>query len=203
MKLMFISLIAAVVGFLWSFVSWTQLNWHQSLERSFQDESALVIALKQNAQEGRGVYTLPFKQPPVDVAEEEETKRLEADYLTAVKEGPYFHGVVRIGPSIWTFSEQCTWTLLRYWGMAILMGLIIQQLVMSYGWRISYGASIGILIALGADMPNWIWFDLPARDMIIAGADHFIEALLLSIVLATGLGKTPTIHEEDRAARQA
>jgi hypothetical protein len=47
------------------------------------------------------------------------------------------------------------------------------------------------------DVQQWIWFELPTRDLIVNMTDHFIEWTLAGAVLGLFLGKDPTVRDLD------
>ena len=68
MKLLLASLLAAIVSFVWGYVSWMQLGWHDAGTRDFKDEAAVAEVIKDKATKGRGIYMLPYQRKPQNFA---------------------------------------------------------------------------------------------------------------------------------------
>jgi len=196
MKLIVAALLAAFVSFFWGYVSWMVLGWHEVGLHDFKDEKAVAEVIKENATQGRGIYMLPFMHKPLDISSPEEVAEQQAAFEKAKTEGPYLYAIVRPGRTELTMTQSLYRSFIRSLIAAILLGALMTQLTMSYPGKVAFASVIGALIGLGADVPDWIWFELPTRDLIVNMADHFIEWTLAGSVLALFLGKELNVRND-------
>jgi len=195
MKLLLAALLAAIVSFTWGFVSWMLLGWHEAGWYDFKDEKAVAQVIQENATHGRGMYVLPAVRPPLDIDSPEEREAKMAAYEKAKTEGPYLFAIVRPGKAELSMKKNMMQSFARSFVGALLLGALMIPLTLPYPGRLSYAAAIGAFVGLAADVPSWIWFELPTRELIVNVADHFIEWTLAGAVLAAFLGKEPTVRD--------
>ena len=60
-KNLLLSIAAGLVLFVWGFISWTVLPWHNMVANKFANEAAVSQALKENSPQ-KGVYYLPYSE---------------------------------------------------------------------------------------------------------------------------------------------
>ena len=60
-KNLLLNVAAGVVLFVWGFISWALLPWHNMVANKFTNEALVAQALKENAPR-QGVYYLPFSE---------------------------------------------------------------------------------------------------------------------------------------------
>ena len=195
MKLLLAALLAAIVSFVWGYVSWMQLGWHDAGMRDFKDETAVAEVIRDNATNGRGIYTLPYQRKPQNFASEEEKAQLQADHEKALADGPYLYAIVRPGKMDGSMTESLIRSFIRSLIASLIVGALMSLLVIGYAGRVSFAAALGAFAGLAVDMQQWIWFELPTRDLIVNMADHFIEWTLVGAVLGLFLGKEPTVRD--------
>jgi hypothetical protein len=196
MKLIIAAVLAALVSFFWGYVSWMVLGWHEVGWHDFKDEKSVAQVITENATQGRGIYMLPFMHKPLDIATPEETAEKQAAFEKAKTEGPYLYAIVRPGKTELNMTQSLVHSFVRSLIAAVLLGALMTQLTMSYPGKLAFAAVIGALIGLGADVPDWIWFELPTRDLIVNMADHFIEWTLAGSVLALFLGRELNVRND-------
>jgi hypothetical protein len=195
MKLLLASLLAAIVSFIWGYVSWMQLGWHEAGMRDFKDEAAVAEVIRENATNGRGIYTLPYQRKPQNFASEEEKAQLQADHEKALADGPYLYAIVRPGKMDGSMMQSLVRSFVRSLVASLIIGALMSLLVIGYAGRVSFAAALGAFAGLAVDMQQWIWFELPTRDLIVNMADHFIEWTLAGVVLGLFMGKDPTVRD--------
>ncbi len=196
MKLIIAALLAALVSFFWGYVSWMVLGWHEVGMHDFKDEKAVAQVITENATQGRGIYMLPYMHEPLNIATPEETAEKQAAFEKAKADGPYLYAIVRPGKTEPNMTQSLIRSFVRSLIAAVLLGALMTQLTMSYPGKLAFAAVIGALIGLGADVPDWIWFELPTRDLIVNMADHFIEWTLAGSVLALFLGRELNVRND-------
>ena len=216
MKPLLTALLAAIVSFVWGYVSWMQLGWHDAGTRDFKDEAAVAEVIKDNATNGRGIYMLPYERGQraarvqearaireVGVGEQHLADRhavgagraLPALHEQALADGPYIYAIVRPGRQDGSMGESLIRSFIRSLIASLIVGSLMNLLVISYAGRVSFAGALGAFAGLAVDMQQWIWFELPTRDLIVNMADHFIEWTLAGAVLGLFLGKDPTVRD--------
>jgi hypothetical protein len=197
MKLLLATLLSAIVSFTWGYISWMQLSWHQAGMYEFKDEAAVSEVLKENATNGHGLYQLPYPREALDFASEEE-KAAQLEKIDAANaEGPYMYAIVRPGKRDGDMMQSLTRSFVRSLIACLLIGSLMHPLVLSYLGRVCFAAAFGAFAGLAVDAQQWIWFELPPRDLIVNVADHFIEWTLAGLVMALFLGKEPNVNDID------
>lgn len=197
MKLLLATLLAALVSFTWGYVSWMQLSWHQAGMFEFKDETAVSEVIKENATNGRGIYVLPFPREALDIVSEEERAAQQAKVENANAEGPYMYAIVRPGKRDGDMQQSLIRSFIRSFIGCLLIGALLNPLVIGFAGRVCFAAAFGAFAGLAVDAQQWIWFELPLRDLIVNVADHFIEWTLAGLVLALFLGKEPNVNDID------
>lgn len=192
MKLILASLLAAIVSFAWGFVSWTVMGWHDTGRFNFKDEAAVKEVIKANADKGTGMYVLPFPEKAVSYADAAEQQKLDAAHQQARTEGPYLYAIVRPGGFGMNMPVQLAWSFARSFAAALLLGILLQNTVLSYPGRLGFCAAAGLFTGAAFLLQQHNWFGLPDRELIIGLADGAIEWLLAGVVLSLFLGRVPT-----------
>lgn len=192
MKLLLAALLAALVSFAWGFLSWSVLDWHDAGRHDFKDEAAVAEVIKANATHGTGLYQLPFPRRPLSIATPDERARQETAFRAASNQGPYLYAIVRPGRQEWNLAANLGWSFARSFLAALLLGALLKQTVLSFPGRLAFCAAAAVFAVLVCVLPQRIWFELPAREVIVGLADAFIEWLLAGLVLALFLGREPT-----------
>ena len=196
MKLIIASILAALASFAWGYISWMQLSWHETGMRDFKDENAVAEVIKDNAGYGKGIYMLPFPHKPLEFTEQEEQERVViAKHEKAFEEGPYMYAIVRPGKRDGDMAQNLIRSYIRSFIACLIAGALLMPLVLNYWARVAYIAALGAFAGLAVDMQQWIWFELPTRDLIVNMTDHFIEWTLAGCILALFLGKEPTVRD--------
>lgn len=161
----------AAIAFLWSFISWELLPWHQM--ESFQDQPSFAENIKANAP-AHGLYMLPAKrQGDLDAK--------------AITEGPFVYAVVRPGKLEvpWKLSTH----LIRSYGIHLAGALIIVLAVYRirasrYISRVSIGTMMGLFAGLTMTLPHGNWFELPSTHVLVHVLDPLIAWTLASLCIA-------------------
>lgn len=192
MKLVIAAILAAVVCFLWSFLSWAVLGWHQNGMHSFHEETEMAEMFMKNAQAGHAIYTMPFMIPPPKGALPEERKKNEDAYQKAMDDGPFVYAVVRPHKSHYSMGNNMLLGLLRSFIAALILGGFLNLTTIPYMARVALCAAAGLFAGFVVDFPMWTWFETPTRDLVVNMVDHIIEWTLGGFVLGALMGKNPT-----------
>ena len=158
--------LSAVVLFVWGFVSWTILPWHNAVANKFADESAVSSVLKENAPSA-GIYYLPFAQ--------EDLKPGAVFALANVLPDGVDMGM----------GEMMGLGLL---GQAVSAALVILLLGntsnLDYWQRVRFVALTGLAIGFVSHFPYWNWFGFSTSYTLVIILDSLIAWLLAGIVMA-------------------
>lgn len=190
-KIILGAVLAAIVVFAWEALSWTVVGWHQNGFRAFRDESKVAEVIKANATSGHGIYLLPDMGEAPKIATAEEKKAFEAKQRLAVKDGPYVYAIVRPGRADVSMGMNLTLSFIRSLVCSFLIAALLSQTALFYPARIAFVAAAGLFAGLAADMPMWIWFENPGRDVVVNIADHVITWVIGGAVLGLFVGKDP------------
>jgi hypothetical protein len=172
-KLLLATFVAAVIVFLWGFLSWAVLPWHEPAQ--FSNEDAVAGVLKANAP-AHAIYGLPRAKTG------DETSMNAA--MEKFAKGPYLYGVVRTGPSDWSMGRAMALSFARGWAAALLLAMIMAKVGGCFGSRVGLAVTIGLLIGLNSQLPLWIWMESPTNHTVNMVLDCVIEATLMGTVLA-------------------
>jgi len=190
-KLILGAILTTIVVFAWEALSWASIGWHQNGFRTFRDESAVAEVIKANVNSGHGLYLLPATGAAPKVATAEEKKAFEEEQVKAMKNGPYVYAIVRPGKGEVSMERNMTLSFIRCLICAFLIAGMLSQATLFYPARIAFVAAAGLFAGLAADLPMWIWFAYPGRDVVVNIADHLIAWIIGGAVLGIFVGKEP------------
>ena len=151
-----------IVLFVWAFVSWTLLPWHDLAANRFTNEPAVVQALRENAPRA-GVYHLPS-------APEQRRAGARAAFVHVLPQG-FEWNVVR--------------ALVGQWIAALLVVLLLAHTAgLGYWRRVLFVVLVGLAAAFVNPLPYWDWFGLSARYVVVTLLDALIAWFLAGLVMA-------------------
>ncbi|MGI8602520.1 MAG: hypothetical protein ACR2OZ_05925 [Verrucomicrobiales bacterium] len=173
------ALLAAVAVFIWSFISWSVLPWHQATLAPFANDAPVAQAIKANATAGTRIYFLPGMRRP-DGAHVD--KKI---WEEAVERGPVFMGVVRPGPSPrgMILRLLCSF-LIQFVGTLVLAWILQHCPKQTYQGRVGVCAAAGFFAGVVAWLPPWNWWDFPFSYVLVGLLDLFIGGIAAGLVLA-------------------
>lgn len=171
-KILIATLVAALVSFVWGFLSWAVLPWHQASK--FTNEAAVAEVLKANAP-AHDLYILPWSAIGDQAGMDEANRRSAA--------GPFFYGVVRPGTADVSMGRPMLLSFARGWIAALVLLLLLMK-CRDFGSRIGLCLLVGLLLGLNAQAPMWIWMETPGSHTLKLIADGLIEVLLVGSVLS-------------------
>ena len=186
-------LIGALIAFLWSFVSWSLLPWHEATMHQFCDQEYVQKVIKENSPKS-GVYLAPF--PNCDQLEKEgATSGVEAHYA-ALKKGPLIYAQVDLEgmdpsqPSIYLYS-----LLTQFLGATLICALLRQASQLSYGGRLLFVTANGLIVGILGFLPAWNWFGAGAMYTLVMIADVVVTWFLAGLFIAALFKKKRTLIE--------
>ena len=158
--------LSAVVLFVWGFISWTILPWHNAVANKFADESAVAAVLKENASSA-GMYYLPFAQ--------EDLKPGVLFVLANVLPDGVESGMV--GMMVVAVLGQAVSALL-------VLLLLCKTSNLDYWGRVRFVALAGVAIGFVSHFPYWNWFGFSTSYTLVIILDTLIAWTLAGLILA-------------------
>ncbi len=182
MRVVFAGVLAAVVYFLWWFVSWTVLPWHDWTIRPMSaEDQATVSRLLEKRVGVSGVFYFPdMPRDPADVKAVEHWKQ---QHRTGPVGTLMFHreGWEPMSGSMFLVSG----------GFNLIVGLLLAWLVWltrhvthDYWQRAGVCVLVGVVIAVATDLMWWNWMFHPLDYAVVNAIDHVVAATLMGLAIA-------------------
>jgi len=172
------SLLAALLVFAWSSVSWMLLGWHEAGMRHFTDETAVASVLTANAPQP-GLYLLPSDHTQ---AKPEATFEQAAERMRA---GPFLYGAVRTSPRDWNMPALMAKSFATQLAAAFLLTAMLGAVRFeSYGGRVAACAIAGLFAGVVGHVPQTTWWEFPWSSTLVNIADLTISWMLGGLVIA-------------------
>ncbi|QVL57264.1 MAG: hypothetical protein KFB93_07740 [Simkaniaceae bacterium] len=175
--------LGAIVAFVWSFVSWMVLPWHNVSMNKFTNQEFVSWVVKENAPKS-GVYVAPYYDSKEANLTPEEIKQSFDKEKAAFEKGPFIFAQVNLkgmDPSNpWTYVFSF---LTQFVGAALISWLLLQT-SFGYGKRLMFVTVIGLLVGVLGFVPDWNWFGAGYKFTLVMIADLIATWFLAGIVLA-------------------
>ena len=161
-----LSVVAGLVLFVWGFVSWTILPWHNAVANKFTNEAAVSQALKENSPQ-QGIYFLPFSEKD--------------------------HGPNQIGAFVNVLPQGTEMNMSKLMAIGFItqiIGAFLVLLLVSYTRSFSYWGRVGIFSLMGliigfvSHAPYWNWFGFSSSYVIVTIVDTLIAWTLAGLAVA-------------------
>ena len=174
-----------IVLFVWSFVSWMFIPWHQI--NQMPNESGIAKVLR-DADIPAGAYWLPgMDHAALKAMTPEQRKAAEDAWMAAHEEGPV--AMVMYAPE--GSSPLSIMTLVIGFilevvvaGIAAFLLAMAGPAIPSFVGRVLFVVLLGLFGAVGSHLMNWNYMNYPFRFAIEMSLDSLVMAVLLGIVLA-------------------
>ena len=176
------AILGGLTAFLWSFISWSVLPWHEKQLHSFQneDEVTAVIALRSPAS---GNYLLPTG-PPQEGLTADQKKAAEEIRTQKMEKGPLVFAAVR-KEGFGSFPKVLlTQLLCQMFAAFLLTWMLLQTTGLSYARRVAFMAVAGLAASVIADLPNWNWWAFSGAYTAVNVIDYTLTWLLAGLVIA-------------------
>jgi len=176
------AILGGLTAFIWSFISWSFLPWHQKQLRSFQNEDEVSAVIASHAPES-GNYLLPTG-PPQEGMTSEQKKAAEEIRMQKMQKGPLvFAAVRREGFSSFP-RVLLTQLLCQMFAALLLTWMLLQTSGLRYARRVAFLAIAGLAASVIADLPNWNWWGYSGAYTAANLADYTLTWLLAGLVIA-------------------
>ena len=167
-----------VTLFVWGFVSWMLIPWHDMTLERFENETTVEAALKANAPTS-GVYVLPN----LEGKSSEEMQGLKGTFAFATVQLDW---EMSMGPQmVIHFLGNCVAAGFATW-------LLLKTTVSGFVSRVRYVKLIAIVAWLACILPMGIWWKFSASFLLINFVDLLIGWGLAGAVIALVVGRSQT-----------
>ncbi len=150
------AILGGLTAFLWSFISWDLLPWHEKQLRSFQNEDEVIAVIASHAPVS-GNYLLPTG-PSQEGMNPDQKKAAEEIRMQKMQKGPLVFAAVR-REGFGSFPRVLlTQLLYQILAALLLTWMLLQTSGLSYARRVAFLAIAGLAASVIADLPNWNWW---------------------------------------------
>jgi hypothetical protein len=176
------AILGGLTAFIWSFISWDLLPWHEKQLRSFQNEDEVSAVIAAHAPES-GNYLLPTG-PSQEGMSPDQKKAAQEIRMEKMQKGPLVFAAVR-REGFGSFPK-VLFTQLIYQILAALLltSMLLQTSGLSYARRVAFLAIAGLAASVIADLPNWNWWGYSATYTVVNLIDYTLTWLLAGLVIA-------------------
>jgi hypothetical protein len=179
--------LAAILGgiamFIWSFIAHDLLPLGEIGMREFQDETAMLDALKTNLGDARGLYHFPGHKAGPNSTRQEKNDAMKRAIEKAAS-GP--SGMLLYHPTReFSFGKLLGIEFATELLEAIfVVFLLTQTRIESFGGRVGFVFVAGILAAITTNIPYWNWYGFPSDYTAAYMSIEIIGFLCVGVVAA-------------------
>jgi len=170
------TIVGAVVLFMWNFVSWTVLPWHNMTIHDMPAGTKLSADFKAGSLP-TGVYWYPEMQREVEAASEAE--KVKGSFGMVIHQA---EPVELMPPSI--FPKAFALNLL----CALIVSMILRKVASGscgcYGGRLTAVLLMGLIPGAVRDVPMMLWMHVPMEYTFVNAADSVVGFFLMGLALA-------------------
>lgn len=181
-RLLFGSILAGFALFVYGFLSFAVLSWHDP--KPLKDDRPLAAAIQASVTEP-GMYMVPSQVRP------DGSHLGEDEWMAASSKGPYMLAMIRPGenrrPMVSYMAASLVWNIC----LAFLLGLILRSTGASYCGMLCLGAAIGLFAALSSWLPASNWYEYPLRYWAPYVPDQVIQGTLVAAIVGRFLRAKP------------
>jgi hypothetical protein len=146
------AILGGLTAFIWSFISWDLLPWHEKQLRSFQNEDEVSAVIAAHAPES-GNYLLPTG-PSQEGMSPDQKKAAQEIRMKKMQKGPLVFAAVR-REGFGSFPRVLlTQLLCQMFAALLLTWMLLQTSGLSYARRVAFLAVAGLAASVIADLPN-------------------------------------------------
>lgn len=178
-KIILPSLLAAIAVFIWMFISWTVIPWHNMDMKTINDQ-ALIEQMKASLTEP-GIYLYP-KKPA------EETDASMEIWFEQYKAGPLVHFMVYNPQGAeWDMAMPMVSSFLINFISAFIASVLLMMTLAqspSFWRRVIFVMMLGLFAGFVGPFVEWNWWKFPFNYTIVGVIDLCITWFLAGLVLA-------------------
>lgn len=172
------SIVGAIVAFVWGFVSWTLLPWHNNTMQGMSAQSPVVQAMREYNL-SPGVHYFPPQ--PADMNDQAAMQRYAQQHI----EGPV--GLLWIEPDGSEPMPPLMFVrgiVLQLLAAQVASLLLYQSGLTCYTHRVTAVVLMAVFASLIADAQLWNWLYMPMDFALVNMADHIVGWLIVGLVIA-------------------
>jgi hypothetical protein len=173
--------LAGVAVFVWGFVSWTILPFHESTLLAFKDEAAVTAALAANAPTA-GVYLLPNAHAGAETAEQRK-QRMDAA-MKQWETGPSAMVTVSLARNPSMTQNIVLGLVNQIVGGLLIAFLLSKTTGLRYWGKVGFTVVAGIAVGVLSLIPEWNWWGFSAGYVGAMFLDYVVGWFLGGLVLA-------------------
>jgi hypothetical protein len=183
LKPMFLgAVLGGITAFLWSFISWDLLPWHEKQLHSFPNEDEVSAVIASHASQS-GNYLLPTG-PSEEGLSADQKKAAEQIRMQKMQKGPLMFAAIR-KEGFGSFPKTLiTQLFCQMFAALLLTWMLLQTADLSYSRRVAFLAVAGLAASVIADLPNWNWWAFSSAYTAVNLIDYTLTWLLAGLVIA-------------------
>lgn len=167
MRILKAAIFGSIILFIWGFISWMYLPWHNATMHNFKDEKAVAAVIQTNVKDS-GMYLL-------SKVNDGKTEIVSPIIFTSVfLQGNPPSMTMQMGIS---FITQFIAALLVAWMISKTTGL-------NYFGRVWFTVIFGLAAGIVTEVPLWNWFRFDTVYILLGMADLVIGWFLAGLVMA-------------------
>lgn len=171
-------LAASVVYFVWGWLSWTVLPWHDGVIKTLPEEQLILDTLKIVVPK-EGFYVFPGEQPGAEMGSEAHREKYRSGPIGVLAFSPKGAEPMSATQMIVGFAVAIAASL-----FAAVFLAATHRSVSSFLARVLLVTSLGLLVWLVGVVPGWNWFHFPGDYTRVLLIDHLSSFFLIGVVLA-------------------
>ncbi|MEX0962257.1 MAG: hypothetical protein WDZ28_05330 [Simkaniaceae bacterium] len=177
------AIIGAIIAFIWGFVSWMVLPWHEMSLKGFKNDGFVSWVIKENSPK-HGIYVSPYIDFSKKMSKDEKSKAW--DKITKKKEeGPVvFAAVLPNGIKGGMTSNLLINLLTQFVSAGLISYLLLKSNCSSYLGKVFFIGIIALIAAILVNIPYWNWWYFPTKYTIVNMADLIVTWLLAGLCMA-------------------
>ena len=176
------AVLGGLTAFLWSFISWELIPWHEKQLHSFQKEDEVSAIIASHAPQS-GNYLLPTG-PPEEGLSGDQKKAAQEIRMQKMQKGPLMFAAIR-KEGFGSFPKVLiTQVLYQMLAALLLTWMLLQTSGLSYARRVAFLAVAGLAASVIADLPNWNWWGYSGAYTAINLIDYTLTWLIAGLVIA-------------------
>jgi hypothetical protein len=176
------AVLGGLTAFVWSFISWDVLPWHEKQLRSFQNEDEVSAIISSHAPQS-GNYLLPTG-PSQEGMTSDQKKAAEEIRMQKMQKGPLVFAAIR-KEGFGSFPMVLlTQLLCQMFAALLLTWMLLQTTGLSYARRVAFLGVAGLAASVISDLPNWNWWGYSAAYTAVNLVDYTLTWMLAGLVIA-------------------
>lgn len=176
------AILGGLTAFIWSFISWSVLPWHEKQLHSFQNEDEVSAVIASHAPQS-GNYVLPTGRSQEGINSDQK-KAAEEIRMQKMQKGPLMFAAIRKEGFASFPKAPITQLLYQTLAALLLTWLLLQTTGLSYARRVAFLAVAGLAASVISDLPNWNWWAFSGGYTAVNLVDYTLTWLLAGVVIA-------------------